>query len=1275
MKANTKFYGPWAALSVAAITLLSLRAGESSAAPALVNLNLANAPLFLSADIKPNLIMAIDDSGSMDFEVSLPGNDGAAWWRTAASDGCLAITANSFTGCAADGTNDIAAPGVPNFNNDGNANLNWLKYAYLFPNGVNGANNSHQRRLGEPASNAGSGGGDHFAIAPLAAFAWTRSPEWNRAYFDPTLTYTRWVDGGGFTFANANPTATRWDPIFGTGQVINLTRDVASAGQVDIATACNASAAAVADGWTFRVFTGMVLPEGTCLRFPGRAWEQVRPGQVCQVGVANGCRVGTTLAPVNFTLTNNRAIAIRYFPATFYLRATEPLPATFGYTGTPLNGVGPGGEALLGYEIKPGNFADVANYNAMMQNFANWFQYYRKRHQSLRNGLGRAFAELGGMRVAGFPINSPTVDVVMGDLDVATDKDSLFQDFYVDWVRSGGTPNRLAVANIIRNFRRTNAGAPVTHSCQKNFGMLFTDGFSNPRTVGDALDGIAGGNADGTAGDPYQDTTANTMADAVWRAYSTPLRTGAGFPTGRVQVPKACEDSNPDPRLDCNDDLHMNFYAVTLNTRGLEFDPDADPAQDPYVTTPMWPTVFPQRHPSAVDDIWHATINGRGRLLNARRPSEIADRLGEVLTSILAAEGSAASAAVNSTSINQETQVFQAQFDSGDWTGKIIARGVGPSGELIETGPRAWESDASSIRAPNDREIVTMNPNGDAVPFRWSEIETAHQTALAAFNGNGERTLEYLRGDQSWEADRGIPASGFVYRTRTELLGDIVNSSPVFVGRPAFRYRDSLESKPYSEFKAAQNDRTGVLYVGANDGMLHAFTALGGEEIFAYIPGAVVKNLAQLADPDYTHRYFVDGSPTAGDAFFAGDWHTVLVGGLNNGGQAIYALNITDPADLKESSASSVAMWEFTDEDDADLGFTYSRPAIVRLRNGKWAAVFGNGYNSTVSDGHASTTGNAVLFIVDIETGDLIRKIDTEFGYEDGSTGMPNGLATPSLVDLNADGIVDIGYAGDLYGNMWKFDLRSTDKDDWDVAHDDGSGNKAPVFVARDDSNVRQPITVRPEVVRGPKGRGLMVLFGTGKYLEGSDEVLAGAGVQSFYGIWDKNSGASTDIVTGRSVLTEQSIAAEDEVTIDGEDTFIRETTSNALGSNVGWYIDLVSPAGFQAEKQVTDPVVRNGRVIFTTLVPDVDPCVYGGTSWLMALDAINGSVPQPAPFEVSDDVSGIQTAVGITPKPAIVASDTKEYAFLPGTKGSMQVIGLNTGPGELGRQSWRQVR
>jgi len=322
-----------------------------------------------------------------------------------------------------------------------------------------------------------------------------------------------------------------------------------------------------------------------------------------------------------------------------------------------------------------------------------------------------------------------------------------------------------------------------------------------------------------------------------------------------------------------------------------------------------------------------------------------------------------------------------------------------------------------------------------------------------------------------------------------------------------------------------------------------------------------------------------------------------------------------------------------------------------------------------------------------------------------------NGLSTPAFVDVDADHIVDYAYAGDLYGNMWKFDLRDPDPLNWRVAYT-VSLVKSPLFTAVDASNNRQPITERPEVTRGPKGAGMIVLFGTGKYLEPSDLLSTPVRAQSFYGILDQNTGtAATDMVTTRAPLTQQTILSEvtfDPPDPDGAGTLFEDPppvqariTSNNAAGTAGWYIDLVSPSGYQNEKQVTNPIVRNGHVIFTTTIPETNPCSGGGRSWIMELDVLDGSRLEEAPFDLNRDgkfddadlipvddgaggtmyVSpsglGSEDGVGILQTPGVVDSSSSpvQYKYSPGSSGSIQRITENPGAGTTGRQSWRQIR
>lgn len=715
-------------------------------------------------------------------------------------------------------------------------------------------------------------------------------------------------------------------------------------------------------------------------------------------------------------------------------------------------------------------------------------------------------------------------------------------------------------------------------------------------------------------------------------------------------------------------------------------------------------------------DEWDADNDGLpDNYVLATNPVNLVAGLNRAFAFIDQRTASASSASVNSGSISSETRVYQAKFDSGNWTGQLLSYPVKGDGTL---GTLEWDA-ATKIPLAASRKIITRNSNGTSIPFTWSDLDATRKLQIDPTYVTdatlGTARVNYLRGDATNEG-----TSGLKFRARPTKLGDIVSSAPIFVGEPRFSYRDNLEDEPYSEFRLDHSDtdgtgsdtgRTQVVYAGANDGMLHAFNAATGTEMLAFIPSPVFDNLRTLSDPNYSHKFFVDAPPNMGDVFINGNWETVLIGGLNKGGQGIYALKITDPSTFSEANAASIVLWEFTDTDaastgitgDADLGYTYSQPAIVRLHDDNWGAVFGNGYNNTAAVGAQSSTGNAVLYIVNIENGQLIRKIDTGVGAADDPSGQsrPNGLSTPAAVDINGDAIVDYVYAGDLFGNMWKFDVRSTDPDNWEIAYGDAT-TPLPLFTAvdPDDADIAQSITSRPEIIRGRRGVGMMVLFGTGKYLEASDKVVntAAPEIQAYYGLFDQNTGVdATDRIADLDSLVEQSILSEQSVTFSGTAFDVRITSQKAQGLQ-GWYLNLLSPDGYEGERQVSNSVVRAGRVIFTTLIPDVDPCNFGGGSWLMELDALSGGRLEDAPFDMNHDgvfddadkvtvtidgetvqvaISGLRPDVGITPEPGVLLGEggTKEYKYNPGTTGNIAVTVENPGKGTSGRQSWRQIR
>lgn len=647
---------------------------------------------------------------------------------------------------------------------------------------------------------------------------------------------------------------------------------------------------------------------------------------------------------------------------------------------------------------------------------------------------------------------------------------------------------------------------------------------------------------------------------------------------------------------------------------------------------------------------------------------------------------SASSVAINSTVLRTDSRLYQARFNTTDWSGEVSAFSLNLDATLDQ---EVWTA-SNMIPAHTVRNIftrVTKSGTPTSIPFTNADADLNNAVGLGT-PALGAIWVDYIRGNQANEQQ-----NGGALRNRDTLLGDIVNSSPLAVGIANFGY-DLLptteESTTYNAFLASKtsyftsgSNTFSVIYVGANDGMLHAFKdthdtnpSQAGQEVFAYVPSQLHSQLHHLTDPNYAHRFYVDATPHSSDAFIDGAWRTMLVGAMGNGARGIYALDITDPLGFTASDA----MWEFDSTNDAELGHVLNAPVIARLNNGKWGVIFGNGYNSA--------SQKAQLFILDAEDGSLIKRIDTGVG----SGAAANGLGQPIVIDTNGDRVADTVYAGDLYGNLWKFNISGSNTNQWDVAYKQGSTPK-PLYTAVDSSNNPQPITTRPSVATHPDG-GFMVLFGTGKFLEVIDtNIPVNPQVQRFYGIRDNN----TAVGTGVNDLQEQTILAEVDIDdIDGnlvtKARLVSDTTVNYT-TKKGWYIDLVSPVnGAEGERVIANPLIRFGRIIFVTYIPK-GGCEQGGSSTIMELDAISGARLENSVFDYNNDGvidaddfadyaggqipgSGIYIPATLA-SPAVIGADdaSMEYKLTSGISGEVTTTKEATGSIFVGRQSWRQLR
>ncbi|ACR12933.1 type IV pilus biogenesis protein [Teredinibacter turnerae T7901] len=929
--------------------------------------------------------------------------------------------------------------------------------------------------------------------------------------------------------------------------------------------------------------------------------------------------------------------------------------------------------------------------NEIRTNIANWYSYSRKRSYVAKSAIGTVVASSPAFRFGLSVLNKSDAlfhDMPSADIYRYTGVNTqLLNDLYSFRWESYGTPlrNGLKMAGRYYKGEINNHPSPIVQSCQQNFTVLFTDGYWNGGDPGV-------GDADGNGRN-------NTVADVAKYYYDRDLS-----PLSNDVVPNASDPATHQ---------HMVTFPVAFGLTGNLEDTDGDGWPNPELDeNDEWGGDPFGSDLSKIDDLWHAAFNSKGEYVSAKTPEDVVNSLVSALSEISGRNASSASVATSTGQISSDTAVFQAQFNSGDWSGQLYSYSLNADDSVNVATPNWEASQVLDTQNFNTGRTIISHNGTRGIPFRfpgnyrsrganemsdwdlyflmWDSapysLLTNDAGQIAANQQYGTDLINYLRGDRSNEGGN----SGDL-RPRTTVLGDIVASDPKYVGPPAFGYPDDLESASYDAFRTARANRAPMVYVGANDGMLHGFAAANGQEKLAYVPRPVFKNLHKLAESPYDHKYFVDAAPTVVDAFWNGAWHSVLVGALGHGGQGIFALDVTNPASFSEASASNIALWEFTDSNDSDMGFSYSEPSIAKMANGQWVAVFGNGYNNTENDLAISASGHAVLYIVDIATGALVKKIDTTVG----DTTTPNGLASPALVDVNGDYVVDYIYAGDLRGNMWKFDVTDTSPNNWDVAWTSG-GNKYPLFNA----GIGHPITTRPAVGLHPTSAGQLVYFGTGKYIETHDNTADLQPDQSFYAIWDKNldTGVSVAAVR-RAQLLGQEITNEITTTIGGYNYDLRLTSDNPIdwSSHLGWYIDLVnrnaSPVDNLGERQVTESLLRNGRIIFSTHVPSSAPCSPGGSSWLMELDAYTGGHLDEAPFDldrnhVFDDADydyntpgvedvppgGLRPQEGIISSPGVLRDNNREVKYLSGSTGAISDFAESTGAQNIGRQSWREL-
>jgi len=691
-------------------------------------------------------------------------------------------------------------------------------------------------------------------------------------------------------------------------------------------------------------------------------------------------------------------------------------------------------------------------------------------------------------------------------------------------------------------------------------------------------------------------------------------------------------------------------------------------------------------------------------------------------------------AASTNTLSTTDGYYYTASFNTERWSGdikrntiKVSDNGDVQVGDAASAVSAAARLDALTDAQTSGRKIVVglesaASTGGSAALFTWSAIGNTLKAHLnkasptATADNDGQNRLNFLRGHRSQEA--------VTFRQRNSRLGDIVNSAAAYSAVPTTRYNTTA----YRTFYDNNKNRTKAVFVGANDGMLHAFNSTTMEELFAYIPSWMGPKLSQLTNTNYNssgHTSYVDAPPAVAEAQVGSNWKTVLVSGTGGGGQGVFALDVTDPSDF----AADKVLWEFTDQNDTDMGNVVSQPRIVKLRTSvpgaatatyKWFAAVASGVNNYVNDGTGrySTTGKPALFLLDLSKpsgtdwslGTNYFKVSLPISNVEASgtqevnaagtgtgVGKATGLVNFDFTNDQADA-VEFFYMGDLHGQFWKLDmakanLSSATETNWNLLkltsykNTDGT-SPLPMYIARDSSNKVQPITMVPTIAYGPSNSYILA-FGTGKYLEAKDNnVGSNTQTQSFYVLYDSGNAVSKDLepdtdgtarFNGRARLKAGSIT-NSAISV-GTFYWNRPRDSNATDKKAGWYIDYPKSGSLGGEKQIGAAALFGQTVRFTSLLPpsaSTDAC-GGGSSYSYEANLASGlgtvttmsSGAQGSPmfFYTNSSLSNSDSTG------ARVKTDQGVFVHPDATATSgVSVSETKTATSQVGRLSWRQL-
>ncbi|HEX6706284.1 MAG TPA: PilC/PilY family type IV pilus protein [Albitalea sp.] len=882
-----------------------------------------------------------------------------------------------------------------------------------------------------------------------------------------------------------------------------------------------------------------------------------------------------------------------------------------------------------------------------------------------------------------------------------TQRDNFFTKLYGQ-APSGSTPLRPALEKAGKYFAKKATSSqtyePMQYSCQRNFTLLSTDGYWNTAAEPASykpqkLDGTGElGNLDGvlaTSPRPKYDSTGakNSLADIAKYFYDTDLRTTA---LNNCKNTTTNQDlcANGTPKADDKTPVFQNMttYTLGLGVPGiLNYQSNYDSAasgdyKDIVSGTKDWPDPLSSTNgglantgntvTSRIDDLWHAAVNGGGRYYSAGNPNDLVIGLTDALQKIDAKDGAAAAAATSTLRpVINDNWVFIPSYQTQTWTGDVGAYkfAVDADGHISVTTASVWTA-AKKLAAQSSRKIYFFDSavTGNLNNFVHSNLSATQQgyfnnlcqsgsvklaqcatlTTEALKKVTGPNVVDYLRGKNSYEMTQSNKDNQ-VFRTRQAKdkdgtfywtpLGDVINASPAYVRVPPFRYTDS----GYAEFRNNLENtvkRKGMLYVAANDGMLHALRADDGTEAWAYVPSQVMPNMFRLADADYTanHAFFVDGTPVVADVFDGSKWRTILIGGFGGGGRGYYALDVTDPE-------APLGLWEFT---DSNMGLSYGEPVVAKNKAGKWIAALSSGYNNTAGDGRGR------VYLRDAITGAEVLTIDTKVG----TSAAPSNLSKLNAwVEKETDNTALRLYGGDMQGNVWRFDFD----------HNYSTTEAVLLGQALNPSGSPQPITTQP-ILSAPTSTVAAVTVATGRYLGTSD--LTDKSIQSVYSFKDTLGTTSLGDLRKASGMVQRTMDAAHAVTSGTTFDWVTQT---------GWFLDFdVQDAATKTatgERVNVDMDLQLDILTVATTLPTPTPCSPGGTSWLYFLDMASGNIVHS---ELSDTpIIGVVTLMegSNTSKPQTITLASRSDRSVKRYERPKDPSGGTTGTTPR-RTSWREL-